>query len=94
MPVVLFDDQIADLRGNLRRLHQSRTGTVLVQSFLENASAALRDEVGKQSKSVRNKIPSFTNIFDLVERYVGSKMSNPAIEGALLCVCHLADFIG
>lgn len=94
MPAVLFDDQIADLRGNLRRLHQSRTSTVLVQSFLESASGALRDEVGKQPKSFRDKIPSFRNPFDLVERHVGSNMQNPAIESALLCVCHLANFIG
>lgn len=94
MPALFFGDQIADLNDSLRRLHQSKEGTVLVQSFLETSASALRDEVGALPRVLRDRIPSFTSIFDLVERHVRSGVSNPALENALLCVCHLANFIG
>lgn len=94
MPVVFFGDQIADLNESLRRVHQSKDGTVLVQSFLESSASALREEVGALPRVLRDRIPSFTSIFDLVERHVRSGAPNPALENALLCVCHLANFIG
>ena len=94
MPVVLFGDQIADLNDSLRRVHQSKDGTVLVQSFLESSASALREEVGALPRVLRDRIPAFTSIFDLVERHVRSGVPNPALENALLCVCHLANFIG
>ncbi|MCJ1465252.1 hypothetical protein MMC07_003868 [Pseudocyphellaria aurata] len=94
MPVIFFGDQIADLAGSLRKVHQSRDGTVLVQSFLESSARALREEVGALPRALRDRIPSFTSIFDLVERHIRSEKRNPALENALLCVCHLANFIG
>lgn len=94
MPLVLFGDQIADLNGSLRRVHQRKNGTVLVQSFLESSASTLREEVGALPRVLRDRIPSFTSIFDLVERHVRSEEPNPALENALLCVCHLANFIG
>lgn len=94
MPLILFGDQIADLNQSLRRVHQSKDGTVLVQSFLETSASALREEIGALPRALRDRIPSFTSIFDLVERHVRSGVPNPALENALLCVCHLANFIG
>lgn len=94
MSAIFFGDQIADLNDNLRRVHQSKDGTVLVQSFLESSTKALREEIGALPRVLRDRLPSFTSIFDLVERHVRSGVPNLALENALLCVCHLANFIG
>lgn len=93
MNVVLFGDQIADLRAALRRVNQRKGNNILLGSFLEKANFALREEVGRQPRSVRARIPHFTTVFDLAERYYKSNVPNPAVVGTLLCVCQLANFI-
>lgn len=94
MPVIFFGDEIADLIENLRNLRQSRSGTVLLQAFLEQATTVLREEIRAQPREFRYMVPSFTSVFDLAEHHHASGVPYRAIESALTFVCHLGLFIG
>ena len=94
MPVVFFGDKIADLTENLRKLRQSKNGTILLKAFLEKATTVLREEIRAQPREFRYTIPSFTSVFDLAEHHNASGIPNRAIESALTFVCHLSNFIG
>ena len=91
--VVLFGDQIPDLPGAFRRINQRKDKNPLLGSFLDKVKAALREEVGRQPRSVREDVPAFTTVFDLIERYHRLRVPNPALTSALLCVAQLATFI-
>ncbi|MCJ1252097.1 hypothetical protein MMC30_009335 [Trapelia coarctata] len=94
MPIVLFSDHLADVRGHLRQVQKSKNGCFLVESFLEKAYAALREEVCTLPYAARAQIPVFNSVYDLSERYESSKPRRLEISCALLCVCQLAYFIG
>lgn len=92
MNVLLFGDQTSDCHSNLRKvLHQK--GNVILTSFLEKVSVALRDEVSQQPRLVQARIPDFTSVTDLVERYHEMGSPNPILESSLMCICQLANFI-
>lgn len=91
--VVLFGDQIADLPVTFRRINHRKDKNVLLGSFLEMSRAALREEVGRQPRSIRDEIPTFTSLFDLAERFHANGVTNSAISAALLCTAQLATFI-
>ena len=93
MQIILFGDQIADLRVALRRINQRKGNSVLLWSFLEKLNAALREEVGEQPQWIKDQIPEFTTVFELAERYYETDVPNPMIAGALLCACQLATLI-
>ena len=94
MPLIFFGDNIADLPGDLRRIRRNQNETVLLKSFLEQASSVLRAEVRSQPREVRYQIPSFPSILDLIESYEVVGMPHRGIKSALTFVCHLANFIG
>ncbi|KAF4633958.1 hypothetical protein G7Y89_g4156 [Cudoniella acicularis] len=90
--VVLFGDQ-TELLSALRRINHRKDKTALLGYFLDKVKAALREELGRQPRAIRDDIPAFTTVFDLAERYQQDGRSNPAISAALLCVVQLATFI-
>ena len=94
VPLIFFGDNIADLPGDLRRIRRSQNETVLLKSFLEQASSMLRAEIRSQPREVRYQIPSFTSILDLIERLEVVGMPHRGIKNALTFVCHLANFVG
>lgn len=94
MNVVLFGDETANVRAIFQRVHYYKQSSALVRSFLEKAYAALLEEAMTVPKSMRATIPDSTSIFDLMERYYDIGTPNPAIEGALLCICQMASFMG
>lgn len=73
MPIVLFSHQVADVRGQLRLIHQSKKSTVLVDSFLERAFAALRHDVRTLPREARSQFVAFNSVFDLSERHHNAK---------------------
>ena len=92
MNILLFGDQTSDFHPLLRKLLHKK-GNPVLGSFLERANVALRDEITRQSSLTQEKMPQFTSISDLIERYQDSKTSNPAIESAIVCICQIACFI-
>jgi hypothetical protein len=91
--VVLFGDQITDLPAAFRRINHRKDKNALLGSFLDKVKAALREEVGRQPRSIRDDVPAFTSVFDLAERFHANGVQNPAITAALLCSAQLATFI-
>lgn len=64
MPIVLFSHQVADVRGQLRLIHQSKKSAVLVDSFLERAFAALRHDVRTLPREARSQFVAFNSVFN------------------------------
>ncbi|KAL8840310.1 MAG: hypothetical protein Q9170_001394 [Blastenia crenularia] len=90
--ILLFGDQATDYHDNLRKkLH--RKGSPILSSLLEKTNAALREEVSLQSRLVRDTIPSFSNLLDLVDWFDESNVANPAVESAVCTTCQIACFI-
>ena len=94
MPVVFFGDRIAELLKNLKRLNQSKYDTVLLQSFLQQASSVLRDEIRAQPRGLRYQLPSFTGVVGLAEHHFRFDVQDRGIENALTFVCHMANLVG
>ena len=94
MTIVLFSDQLADVRGHLRLIHRNRKSTVLVEPFLERAYEALRHDACTLPREARSQIPVFDGVFDLSERYYNAKTQRLEISSALLCISQLAHFFG
>ncbi|KAL8995577.1 MAG: hypothetical protein Q9169_004719 [Polycauliona sp. 2 TL-2023] len=92
MSIVLFGDQATEYHNNLRLKLREKSNPML-SSFLVQASAALQEEVARQPRLVRDTIPSFKTLLDLVDRIDEAKTSNPAIESALCTVCQIACLI-
>lgn len=92
MDVLLFGDQTSDCRFALRWALQQKKNVILT-SFFERVGAALRHEVSRQPRLVRNRIPEFTSIKDLLERYDELQSANPILDSTLMCICQLASFI-
>ena len=92
MDILLFGDQAVDYHNNLRRkLHQKHMPALT--SFLEGATAALKDEVAHQSALTRRSIADFSTLLDIVDWLDRSSVSHPAIESAVCTISQIACFI-
>lgn len=92
MKILLFGDQATDYHNNLRKkLHQKNSP--VLSSFFDKTKAALREEVSLQSRLVRDTIPSFSNLLDLVDWSDEAKVANPAVESAICTTCQIACLI-
>ena len=91
--ILIFGDQTGDYGKIFSQLMHIKENTVLT-SFFEKAYSALRDEVSQQPRVVRDQIPGFSSIADLLARYSESTAarSNP-LESALTCISQIACFI-
>ncbi|KAL8929531.1 MAG: hypothetical protein Q9208_001200 [Pyrenodesmia sp. 3 TL-2023] len=92
MKIILFGDQTTDYHNNLRIKLRERNNPVL-SSFLDQANAALCEEVARQPRLVRDTIPSFSTLLDLVDWFDEDKKSNPAVESAICTTCQIACLI-
>ena len=92
MDILIFGDQATDFHNNLRaKLHQK--GLPSLTSFLESATAALKDEVSHQPVLTRKALPDFSTLLDIVDWLDGSNISNPAIESAICTLSQVACLI-
>lgn len=92
MNVLIFGDQATAYHNNLRgKVHQKHMPALT--SFLEQANAALKDEVALQSGLIRRTIPDFSTLLDLVDWLDESNVSNPAVESAICTISQIACFI-
>ena len=93
MQIYLFGDQTVDCQVFLRQAF-GRQG-LLFTTFLDRAGNALHEEIFSRScVRHRARIPDFSNILELVERYSATGLQDPAVESAFVCLAQLAHFIG
>lgn len=91
MDILLFGDQSADCRLNLERI-VTRNDRVVLTALLEKVNISLREEITRQPSWVRDCVPCFSNIADLVTSYYESDSPTAILEGTLLCLCQLAEY--
>lgn len=92
MEVYVFGDQTAECRTFFAKVF-TRKDDVLLQSFLEKASEAVRVE-NRARTHPSKAVPNFNTIQELVDRYYRGEHKDAAIESALVCISQFAHFIG
>lgn len=93
LKLVIFGDQTCDLRPHWKELFHLRNNPA-VESFLVKAYDAVRNEVYKLPVDVRNDIPRFNCLNDLILSNRASGRRCLAIDTAVSCIYELATFIG
>ena len=89
--IFIFGDQTNASDSELRQLLHVRDNIVL-RSFFERTTYALRVTIAQLPGLKREKFPRFTTLLDLLARRRELE-NNPALELALLCISQLARFI-
>lgn len=94
MHIFLFGDETAEQYSLLRSILNRKNNAVLT-TFLEQVCVALRQETHKLPRELRECIPDFLRMTELVESFhvQGSKKS-PALKSALVTTTQLAHYIG
>ncbi|KAL8708708.1 MAG: hypothetical protein Q9220_006433 [cf. Caloplaca sp. 1 TL-2023] len=99
MKLVHFSNEFPndDLRELYRRIqvHSKGKDHLLLATFLDEATSAIRDEVQGLSRSLKDLIPPFESILNFAD--YASLRQGPlggSVEGLLLCVLEIATFIG
>jgi len=93
MAFLLFGDQSSDTHGFLADFCHRGNRSLLTQSFLDQAGAALKEEVDQLSALERQRVPKFSSIQELNDRYHIGENKNSAVDSALLCISQLAQYI-
>lgn len=93
MAFLLFGDQTLDIHGFLADFFKSGNPSILTQSFLDRVGSALRAEVDQLSVLERRRVPHFSSIKELNDRYHARDVKNAAVDSALLCITQLAHYI-
>lgn len=93
MAFLLFGDQSLNAYECLAGFFRRADLNILSKSFLDQASSSLQNEIDRLSSVDRQRIPTFSNIQQLNERYHLSGQKNCAIDSALLCITHLTHYI-
>lgn len=93
MAFLLFGDQSLIIRDCLIDFFAGPSRGILCKSFLERSASALREELDRLSNVDRRRIPTFTSIQELNERYHSGTTKNAGLESALLCVTQLALYL-
>jgi hypothetical protein len=88
----IFPDQSVDSSPSLTELLKGRQ-SILTTLFLEKVAIALRFEISQLPSTERERVPNFSTIHELNERYHGKQVPNPALDSALLTICQLAQYI-
>ena len=92
LDILFFGDQTGDHFTSFQHaLHVK--DDVLLTAFFEKCYLTLRHEVAQQSLSVREQIPCFSSIGDLVSRYAEPNVcESNVLESTLTCISQLACF--
>ncbi len=90
----LFGDQTFDVEPHLHKLLEAKNSNVVLNGFLEKAYDAIRVQMFEVPKHVREDLPRFTSIEDMLlwKRSEGSPRCVP-LDMALACLYQLGSFI-
>jgi hypothetical protein len=89
----LFGDQSLETYSFLANFLHRSSPSLLSRTFAENLGDALCREVNSLSNLERNKIPRFSSLEDLNEKYYSSGVKHSGIESALLCATQVAHYL-
>lgn len=90
MAFLLFGDQSLIIHDCLSDFYAGANHGILCKTFLERTVSALQQELERCSKVDRRRIPGFSSIQELNERYHAGPQRNAALDSALLCIAQLA----
>lgn len=93
MAFLLFGDQSLDTHEFLADICHHGNLSMLSQSFLEQVGSALREEVDQLPSLESQRVPKFSSIRELNNRYYNGDIKNSAVDSALLCIAQLAHYI-
>ena len=88
----LCGDQTFDVQPHLKDLLHYRHNPVL-EDFVTKAYDAIRIELYSLPRQVRDELPRFTNIDDIISQKPGGKRCVP-LDMAVTCMFQLGTFIG
>lgn len=91
LKLYLFGDQTYDIQPHLEPLLSDRDNPVL-DAFLEKAYDAVRAEIFKLPEQVRENLPRFTSLEDLLLWKKGGQGYVP-LDMAITCMYQLGFFI-
>lgn len=91
MKLYLFGDQTHDIQPDLKDLLRYRHNPVL-EDFLVKAYDTIRKDIYKLPNEIREELPRFTCLDDLVLRKQGGKRCIP-LDMAVTCMYQLGVFI-
>ena len=91
MSLYLFGDQTYDIQPHLKDLLRHRANPVF-EAFLTKAYDAIRKELYKLPDEIRNDLPRFTCVDDLILGKKGGKPFIP-LDMAITCLYQLSVFI-
>ncbi|KAK6610575.1 Conidial yellow pigment biosynthesis polyketide synthase 2 [Botrytis cinerea] len=93
MDVILFGDQTADCQSFLKKALRRKNCPIL-STFLEQAHAALQDELSSLPSTARQHVAVFSSVSEFTERYFEADHPDLAVESAITCLAQLTHFIG
>jgi Starter unit:ACP transacylase in aflatoxin biosynthesis len=93
MAFLLFGDQSLNAYECLAAFFRRTNLGILSKCFLEQTSTALQNEIDRLSSVDRQRIPTFSSIQELNERYHVSTTKNSAVDSALLSITQLTHYI-
>ena len=91
MKLYLFGDQTFDIQPYFKDLIQYRENPVL-EDFLVKAYDAIRTEIYKLPSDIRDDLPRFTCLDDIIFRKQGGRRC-VALDMAVTCMYQLGAFI-
>lgn len=92
LQLLLFGDETGDFRVPLQELCESQHG-LLLSRFINDLNVLLRDEVSRQRRDVKDQIPPFRDVLDLVRKYQDSDCQRQVLKSPLLCIFQLGSVI-
>ena len=90
--LLLFGDETGDFRGPLQELCENRHG-ILFSRFIDDLNILLHDEIYRQRRHVKEQIPHFRDVRDLVRNYQDSDCQIQVLKTPLLCIFQLGNVI-
>jgi iron transport multicopper oxidase len=90
---LLFGDQSLSVYETLVDFFKRESYGILSKSFLDRTATALQDEVDRLSSIDRARMPNFSNIQQLNERYHAQVQKTSSLDSALLIIAQLALYI-
>jgi hypothetical protein len=93
MSFLLFGDQSLDTQGFLADFCRKGNPSVLSYAFLDRVASALQNETERLPFLERRRIPPFTTVQELNQRYHTRDIRHSPIDSALLVTTQLVHYI-